>query len=192
MPVQTPVEQAASQANAAVLTSTEGMGCFSLPGAVRRFARAQIGLVSQAELVLRLGRVMEIRFLEAMGVISSRLSIARTLASPGVMEILFLEAMGVISSGLSIARTLTSPGIVVNPTIVDARNTFERAITQTPPLGLTMEVGMQVRTPKVATLWRGVRNTSTRTLLRRRILQTARMGPMRKCGNALGERARKC
>ena len=68
MPVQTPVEQAASQANAAVLTSTEGMGCFSLPGAVRRFARAQIGLVSQAELVLLLGRVMEIRFLEAMGV----------------------------------------------------------------------------------------------------------------------------
>ena len=148
-----------------MLTSTEGIGGFSLPGAVRRFAHAQIRLVSQAELVLRLGRVMEIRF---------------------------LEAMGVISSGLSIARTLTSPGIVVNPTIVDARNTFERAITQTPPLGLTMEVGMQVRTPKVAALWRGVRNTSTRTLLRRRILQTARMGPMRKCGNALGERARKC
>jgi len=50
-----PVEQAASQANAAVLTSTEGMGGFSLTGAVRRFARAQIGLVSQAELVLRMG-----------------------------------------------------------------------------------------------------------------------------------------
>jgi len=50
-----PVEQAVSQANAAVLTSTEGMGGFSLPGAVRRFARAQIGLVSQAELVLRMG-----------------------------------------------------------------------------------------------------------------------------------------
>ena len=66
-----------------MLTSTEGIGGFSLPGAVRRFAHAQIRLVSQAELVLRLGRVMEIRFLEAMGVISSRLSIARTLASPG-------------------------------------------------------------------------------------------------------------
>ena len=64
-----PGEQAASQANAEVLTSTEGMGGFSLPGAVRPFAGAQIGLVSQAELVLRLGRVMEIRFLEAMGVV---------------------------------------------------------------------------------------------------------------------------
>ena len=71
-----PGEQAASQANAEVLTSTEGMGGFSLPGAVRPFAGAQIGLVSQAELVLRLGRVMEIRFLEAMGVLSSGLSIA--------------------------------------------------------------------------------------------------------------------
>jgi len=139
-----------------VLTSTEGIGGFSLPGAVRRFAHAQIRLVSQAELVLRLGRVMEIRF---------------------------LEAMGVISSGLSSARTLASPGSVANPTLVDARNTFERAITQTPPLGLTMEVGMQVRTPKVAAMWRGVRNTSTRTLLRRRILQTTRMGPMRQCRN---------
>jgi hypothetical protein len=65
-----PVEQAASQANAAVLTSTEGMGGFSLPGAVRRFACAQIGLVSQSELVLRLERVMEIRFLEAKGVVA--------------------------------------------------------------------------------------------------------------------------
>ena len=64
-----PGEQAASQANTAVLTSTEGMGGFSLPGAVRRFARAQIGLVSQVELVLWLGRVMEIRFLEAIGVV---------------------------------------------------------------------------------------------------------------------------
>ena len=146
-----PVEQAASQTNATVLTSTEGMVGFSLPGAVRQFARAQIGLVSQAELVLRLGRVMEIRF---------------------------LESIGVISSGLSSARTLASPGSVTNPTLVDARNTFERAITQTPPLGLTMEVGMQVLTPKVAALWRGVRNTSTRTLLRRRILRTARMGLM--------------
>jgi hypothetical protein len=64
-----PGEQAASQANTAVLTSTEGMGGFSLPGAVRRFARAQIGLVSQVELVLWLGRVMEIRFLETIGVV---------------------------------------------------------------------------------------------------------------------------
>ena len=90
-----PVEQAVSQANAAVLTSTEGMGGFSLPGAVRRFARAQIGLVSQAELGLWLGRAMAIRFL-------------------------------------------------------------------------------------------GSENTSTRTSLKRRILQSARMGPLRKCWNGLG------
>ena len=31
-----------------------------------------------------------------------------------------------------------------------------------------------------------VEGSETRTLLRRRIQQTARMGPMRKCGNALG------
>ena len=40
------VEQAASQASAAVLTSTEGMGCLSLPGDVRLFVRAQSGMVS--------------------------------------------------------------------------------------------------------------------------------------------------
>jgi len=55
MPVQSARRAGGVQANAAVLTSTEGMGGFSLPGAVRRFARAQIGLVSQAELVLRMG-----------------------------------------------------------------------------------------------------------------------------------------
>ena len=71
-----PVEQAASQATAAVLTITEGMGGFSLTGAVRLFVRAQIGMVSQAELVLLLGRSMSTRFLEAMGVLSSGLSIA--------------------------------------------------------------------------------------------------------------------
>jgi hypothetical protein len=98
------VEQAASQASATVLTSTEGMGCFWLPGAVRLFACAQIGLVSQAELVLRLELVMAIRF---------------------------LEVMGVLSSGLSSARTLASPGSVANSTLVDARNTIERATTQT-------------------------------------------------------------
>ena len=38
---------------------------------------AQSGMVSQAELVLRLGRAMTIRFLEATGVLSSGLSIAR-------------------------------------------------------------------------------------------------------------------
>jgi len=70
------------------------------------------------------------------------------------------------------------------------------------PSSLKSVVGILVRTPTPVTklwrrvtrataLWRGVRNTSRRTLLRRRILQTARMGPMRKCGNALGERARK-
>jgi hypothetical protein len=51
-----PVEQAASQASDAVLTSTEGVGGFLLPGTVRLFVHAQIGMVSQAELVLRLGR----------------------------------------------------------------------------------------------------------------------------------------
>jgi hypothetical protein len=54
------------------------------------------------------------------------------------------------------------------------------------PISFELEVGMQVRTPKVTTLWRGVKNTSTRTSLKRRILQTARMGPMRKCENTLG------
>jgi hypothetical protein len=80
------------------------MGGFSLPGAVRLFARAQIGMVSQAKLVLRLGRAMAIRFLEVMGKLSSRLSSARTLASPGS---------------------------VANSTLVDARNSIEEAITQT-------------------------------------------------------------
>jgi len=93
-----PVEQAASQASPAVLTSTEGMGGFSLPGAVRLFARAQIGMVSQAELVLRLGRAMAIRF---------------------------RKAMVVLSSGLSSSRTLASLGSVANSTLVDARNTIE-------------------------------------------------------------------
>jgi hypothetical protein len=71
------VEQAASQASAAMLTSTEVVGGFSLPGTVRLFVCAQSGMVSQAELVLRLGRAMTIRFLEATGVLSSGLSIAR-------------------------------------------------------------------------------------------------------------------
>ena len=71
---------------------------------MRLFAPAQIGLVSQAELVLRLELVMAIRF---------------------------LEVMGVLSSGLSSARTLASPGSVANSTLVDARNSIEEAITQT-------------------------------------------------------------
>jgi hypothetical protein len=54
------------------------------------------------------------------------------------------------------------------------------------PSSFKSVVGTRVRTPKVAALWRGVKNTSTRTSLKRRILQTARMGPMRKCGNSLG------
>ena len=46
-------------------------------------------------------------------------------------------------------------------------------------------VGMRVRTPKVAALWRGVKNTSTRasmlmTSLKRSVLQTARMGLVRR------------
>ena len=45
------------------------------------FARMQIGMVSQAELVLRLGRTMSIRFREAMGVLSSGMSSDWTLAS---------------------------------------------------------------------------------------------------------------
>jgi|LakMenEpi03Aug12_release.lakeMendotaPanAssembly.Ray.scaffolds.fasta_scaffold4821447_1 hypothetical protein len=59
------------------------MGGFSLPGAVQLFARAQIGMVSQAKLALRLGRAMAICFLEVMRVLSSGLSSACTLASPG-------------------------------------------------------------------------------------------------------------
>ena len=78
-----------------MLPNTEGMGGFLLTGAVRLLTLAQIGLVSQAELGLWLGRAMAIRFL-------------------------------------------------------------------------------------------GSENTSTRTSLKRRILQSARMGPLRKCGNGLG------
>ena len=70
------VSSALAVATAAVLTITEGRGGFSLTGAVRLFVRAQIGMVSQAELVLLLGRSMSTRFLEAMGVLSSGLSIA--------------------------------------------------------------------------------------------------------------------
>ena len=77
-------------------------GGFSLTGAVRLFALAQIGMVSQAELVLLLGRSMSTRF---------------------------LESMGVLSSGLSIARTLASPGSIANSMLVDARNTIERTTT---------------------------------------------------------------
>ena len=55
-------------------------------------------MVSQAELVLRLGRAMAIRF---------------------------REAMGVLNSGLSSSRTLASLGSVANSTLVDARNTIE-------------------------------------------------------------------
>ena len=88
------VEQAASQTSAAVLTSTEGMDGFLLPGAVR----VQIGMVSQTELVLWLGRAMAIRF---------------------------REAMGVLSSGMSSDWTLASLGIVASSTLADAINTIE-------------------------------------------------------------------
>jgi len=73
-------------------------GRLLLPGAVGLFARAQIGMVSQTELVLWLGRAMAIRF---------------------------REAMGVLSSGMSIALTLSSLGSVANSTLVDAHNTIE-------------------------------------------------------------------
>jgi hypothetical protein len=62
------------------------------------FVRVQIGMVSQAELVLRLGRTMSIRF---------------------------REAMGVLSSGMSIDWTLASLGIVASSTLADAINTIE-------------------------------------------------------------------
>ena len=100
-----PVEQAASQASAAVLTSTEGVGGFTLPGAVRMFARAQMGMVSQAELVLRLGRAMAIRFLEASSVLNS---------SPLIL-----------GRGKWSTKTLESLASVVSSAIVDARNTVE-------------------------------------------------------------------
>ena len=116
-----PVEQAASQASAAVLTSTEGVGGFSLPGAVRLFARAQIGMVSQAELVLRLGRAMVIRLLEALGALSSGLSSAQTLASLGsvasstlvdartIIESSFLDVMRSQCHGLGLAGGWEGP-----------------------------------------------------------------------------------
>ena len=45
--------------------------------------------------------------------------------------------------------------------------------------------GWDVRTLKVAALWRGVKNTSTRTSLKRRILQGSRIGS----GEEVRERA---
>jgi hypothetical protein len=53
------------------------------------------------------------------------------------------------------------------------------------PSSFKLMVGIRVRTPKVAALWRGVKNTSTRasmlmTSLKRSVLQTARMGLVRR------------
>ena len=53
------------------------------------------------------------------------------------------------------------------------------------PSSFELDVGMQVRTRKVAALWRGVKNTSTRTSLKRRILQGSRIGS----GEEVRERA---
>ena len=53
------------------------------------------------------------------------------------------------------------------------------------PSSFKLELGMQVQTPKVTALWRGVKNTSTRTSLKRRILQGSRIGS----GEEVRERA---
>lgn len=101
-----PVEQVSSQASIAVLTSTDGVGGFSLPGAVRVFVRAQIGMASQAELVLRLGRAMAIRLIEAAAVLSAAPPSAKTLS--------FLNT-----------QTLSSLGGVMSSALVDARGLIE-------------------------------------------------------------------
>jgi hypothetical protein len=101
-----PVSQVSSQASIAVLTSTDGVGGFSLPGAVRMFGRAQVGMASQAELVLRLGRVMAIRLLEAAAVLSA--------APPSANPLAFLNT-----------KTLSSLGSIMSATLVDARGLIE-------------------------------------------------------------------
>jgi hypothetical protein len=101
-----PVDQVSSQASIAVLTSTDGVGGFSLPGAVRMFGRAQIGMASQAELVLRLGRALAIRLLEASAVLSA--------APPSAKPLGFLNT-----------KTLSSLGGIMSSTLVDARGLIE-------------------------------------------------------------------
>lgn len=101
-----PVDQVSSQASIAVLTSTDGVGGFSLPGAVRMFGRAQLGMASQAELVLRLGRTMAIRLLEASAVLSA--------APPSAKPLAFLNT-----------KTMSSLGGIMSSTLVDARGLIE-------------------------------------------------------------------
>jgi hypothetical protein len=101
-----PVDQVSSQASIAVLTSTDGVGGYSLPGAVRMFGRAQVGMASQAELVLRLGRAMAIRLLEAAAVLSAAPASAKPLG--------FLNT-----------KTLSSLGSIMSSTLVDARGLIE-------------------------------------------------------------------
>jgi hypothetical protein len=95
-----PLEQASAQASVAVLTSTEGVAGFTLPGAVRLFARAQIGMVSQAELVLRLGRAVAMRLLEAN---AAALDHEGSSSGPGAA---MRAAGGIVGSALVDARGL--------------------------------------------------------------------------------------
>jgi hypothetical protein len=92
-----PLHQVSSQAAIAVLTSTDGTAGFSLPSAVRLLARTQIGMASQAELVLRLGRKMAMRVLESSAAISAGKSNA-ALAVGGIMSAALVDARALIGS----------------------------------------------------------------------------------------------
>jgi hypothetical protein len=92
-----PLHQVSSQAAIAVLTSTDGTAGFSLPSAVRLLARTQIGMASQAELVLRLGREMVMRVLESSAAILDGKSNA-VVAVGGIMSAALVDARALIGS----------------------------------------------------------------------------------------------
>ena len=92
-----PLHQVSSQAAIAVLTSTDGVAGFSLPSAVRLLARTQIGMASQGELVLRLGRDMAMRVLESSAAILGRKSNA-AVAVGGIMSAALVDARALIGS----------------------------------------------------------------------------------------------
>jgi hypothetical protein len=86
-----PLHQVSSQAAIAVLTSTDGVAGFSLPSAVRLLARTQIGMASQGELVLRLGRDMAMRVLESSAAILDGKS-NTAVAVGGIMSAALVDA----------------------------------------------------------------------------------------------------
>jgi hypothetical protein len=92
------VEQAASQTSAAVLTSTEGMDGFLLPGAVRCLCACKLAWFRRQSSCCGWGA--RCRFVSA-------------------------RRWGVLSSGMSSDWTLASLGIVASSTLADAINTIE-------------------------------------------------------------------